>query len=176
MKKRKFSNELNAGSMADIAFLLLIFFLVTTTIEVDRGIKVKLPRWEADQNFKKIPDRNVLSIHLNLKDELMVEDKKIEIADLKELTKAFISNPEKSEDKPTAPKNALVALKNNRETSYGKYILVYNELKAAYNDLWEEASQKQFGKTFASLSNVQKNKIKKQIPLVISESEPIAIN
>ena len=172
MKKRRFSNEINAGSMADIAFLLLIFFLVATTIETEQGIKIKLPRWEKDALTTQIPDKNVLSIYVNAQNKLMVEKKETPIDELRNITKQFITNPEKSEDKPSQAKNALVALKNNRETAYRTYIQVYNELKAAYNELWEEEAQFTFNSTYASLEKMQQEEIRAKIPLVISESEP----
>lgn len=172
MKKRRFSNEVNAGSMADIAFLLLIFFLVTTTIETEKGIKVKLPRWDKEQIKDQFPDRNVLSVHINADNKIMVEKKEIEIEALKEIAKSFITNPEKSNDKPSSPKNALVAFQNDRETSYAIYIKVYNELKAAYDELWDAEAKKLYTKPFATLSKDQKLEVKKIIPLVISESEP----
>ena len=174
MKKRRFSNEVNAGSMADIAFLLLIFFLVTTTIETEKGIKIKLPRWEADKTIEQIADRNVLSIYINAQNKLMVEKRETPVDELRNITKQFISNPEKSKDKPSQPKNALVALKNDRETTYLTYVMVYNELKAAYNELWEEKAQSLFHKSYASLKKKEQIEIRAIIPLVISESEPSA--
>lgn len=171
--KNRMSNEINAGSMADIAFLLLIFFLVTTTIDTDKGLTVKLPPWSNEppppvrQNA-----RNVYSIMVNKDNQLLVRGELATVADLKERTKEFIMNPTKREDLAEAPDVAVVSLKNDRGTEYGTYLTVYNELKAAYNELWEETSQKQFGKAYEALSTAQQKEIRNKIPLVISEAEP----
>ena len=157
--------------MADIAFLLLIFFLVTTTIETEKGIRTLLPKWEDKPIEQALPDKNVLSIKLNGENLLMVEKKETDISQLKKITIEFITNPQKSNDKPSKPKNALIALQNDRSASYGKYILIYNEIKAAYNQIWDQAAIDQYGKKFAVLERQQQDLIKTEIPLVISESE-----
>ena len=172
--QRKNDNSINAGSMADIAFLLLIFFLVTTTIAEDQGITVKLPPWE---NTPPPPtptvDHNVLTILVNSNDELLVEEEKAEVENLKQMAKEFIGNPTKKEDRPSAPKNAIVSLRNDRQTSYEAYIEVYNELKAAYRELRDEEAQRRFRKdTFEQLKPDQQEEIRELIPLVISEAEP----
>jgi biopolymer transport protein ExbD len=139
--------EVNAGSMADIAFLLLIFFLVTTTIPKDSGISRKLP--PIDNNETEPPiirEKNIFTVALNGRDQLMVEDELMEIKDLRAAAVAFLDNngdgsctfcqgkrdPESS-DNPT--EKAVISLKNERETSYAAYISVQNELVAAYNEL-----------------------------------------
>ena len=174
MKKRRFKNEINAGSMADIAFLLLIFFLVTTTIVVDKGIAVKLPPWEKFPPIERLPDKNVFSVKVNANDELLIEGQIGDISDLKDLTKEFIMNPLKREDLPDKPTKAVISLQNDRGTAYETYLKVYNEIKAAYNELWNEATQRQFGKDYDKLSSEQQKNIRKVIPLVISEAEPTA--
>ncbi len=171
MKKRRFDNSINAGSMADIAFLLLIFFLVTTTIETELGIKTLLPRWDDEPISTPLPDNNVLSIKLNADNLLMVEKIETDISQLKKITIEFITNPSKSKDKPSTPKNALIAIQNDRSASYGKYILIYNEIKAAYSEIWDEKAKALYGKKFAALKGNQRDAIKNEIPLVISESE-----
>ncbi len=173
MKKRsRLKNEVNAGSMADIAFLLLIFFLVTTTIEIDKGISIKLPPI-VDAPPLTPPSKNVLSIKLNADNELLVEGERAELVDLRERTIEFISNPEKLKSLPTTPKNAIISLQHDRSTQYTHYIEVYNELKAAYNHLWEEQAQKTFNKSFKGLDQEQIKQIRKEIPFVISEAEPV---
>ena len=92
MKKRRFENKVNAGSMADIAFLLLIFFLVTTTIETEKGIKTLLPKWDDDPITTPLPERNVLAIKLNSENLLMVEKQEIDLSILKQITIEFITN------------------------------------------------------------------------------------
>jgi len=176
MKKRtRLRNEVSAGSMADIAFLLLIFFLVTTTIDVDKGILVNLPPI-SEEPPKPLPEKNVLNVKINALNELLVEGEDTKLEDLKSNTITFISNPKRSNDLPTKPKNAIIALQHDRATKYESYIAVYNELKAAYNSLWEEESQKMFNKSFKSLEDRQIAEVRKVIPFVISESEPFEAN
>lgn len=176
MKKgRRLKNEVNAGSMADIAFLLLIFFLVTTTIEIDKGISVKLPPI-VDAPPMTPPGKNVLSIKLNADNELLVEGEDAELSDLRERTIAFISNPNQLKSLPTRPKNAIISLQHDRSTKYNNYIAVYNELKAAYNHLWEEQAQKIYNKSFKGLDKEQIKQVRKVIPFVISEAEPFNTN
>jgi len=173
MKKRnRLKNEVNAGSMADIAFLLLIFFLVTTTIATEKGISVKLPPFETTPPTP-LSEKNVLSVKINADNELLVEGEEAKLEDLKTTTIHFISNPEQSKDLPTKPKNAVISLQHDRATSYKDYIHVYNELKAAYNSLWEEQAQAMYQKSFKGLEDEQIAEVRKVIPFVISESEPV---
>jgi len=174
-KRRRLKNEVSAGSMADIAFLLLIFFLVTTTIDIDKGIQIKLPPFEKYPP-PPVPPKNILVVKINAMDELLVEGEESVLENLKEKTIAFISNPEQRKDLPSKPKNAIISLQHDRATSYGNYISVYNELKAAYNELWEEQSQSMYNKSFKSLKDDQIAEVKVIIPFVISESEPTDTN
>lgn len=172
-ERRKNDNSINAGSMADIAFLLLIFFLVTTTIAEDQGILVQLPRWEAEPPPPdKVNTNNILSVLVNAKNELLVEGEEAAVFNLRERTKNFISNPQKLSNLPSEPKNAIISLKNDRSTSYETYIGVYNELKAAYRELRDEESFRMHGKEFAQLTKDDQKVIRDKIPLVISEAEP----
>ena len=170
----RMKNEINAGSMADIAFLLLIFFLVTTTIDVDKGITVKLPPWSDDApEIQQMRSRNVFSVLVNAQDQLLVRGELTEIDDLRERAKEFIANPQKREDLSTDPKNAIISLKNDRGTSYKQYLAVYNELKAAYDELWDEECEKLYGIPYNDdLPIAYKRAIKEKIPMVLSEAEP----
>jgi len=167
-------NEINAGSMADIAFMLLIFFLVTTTMDVDQGITVKLPPWsEEEPDITKLKKRNVFSINLNAQNQLQVRGDLMDVKDLKEKAKEFIANPLKMEDLSEDPTKALISLKNDRGTDYAAYIEVYNELTAAYNELWNELSLKEYGVPYSQDLDFDKRKaIRNQIPKVLSEAEP----
>lgn len=168
--------EVNAGSMADIAFLLLIFFLVTTTIVQDKGITVKLPPWsEEDVDPTKLKTRNVFSVLVNANNQLLVRDEPANIAQLKERAKEFIVNPMKREDLAEKPTKAIISLKNDRGTNYKTYLEVYNELKAAYNELWDEEAQRTYGVSYSDdMPREQKKAIKAKIPFVLSEAEPTA--
>lgn len=143
MAKRS-APEVNAGSMADIAFLLLIFFLVTTTIEKDSGINRKLPPME-EIDPPIIKQKNIFTVLLNGKDQLLVEEELMDITDLKDEAVKFLDNNgdgscsycfgKKDPKSSDNPEKAIISLKNERETSYAAYISVQNELVAAYNVL-----------------------------------------
>jgi len=170
---RRSAPQINASSMADIAFLLLIFFLVTTTIDVDKGITVKLPPWsEEEPDPLELKTRNVFSVMVNANNDLLVRGEAVRVADLKDKTKEFIVNPTRREDLSESPTKAIISLKNDRGTEYQSYIQVYNELKAAYNEIWEEQAQAMFQKKYDDLDIDSKKEIRKKIPLVISEAEP----
>jgi len=171
----RMKNEINAGSMADIAFLLLIFFLVTTTIAEDKGVLMKLPPWSEDEpDNLKMKTRNVYSVLVNADNQLLVRGEGMDISELKDKTKDFISNPRKEEDKAETPTKAIIMLKNDRGTKYKTYLSVLNELKEAYNELRDESSERQFGKAYEFATSEQRSKIRSEIPLVISEAEPTA--
>lgn len=170
----RMSNEINAGSMADIAFLLLIFFLVTTTIAEDKGILVKLPPWSDEEpDITQLKTRNVYSVLVNAQNMLLVRGEEMDIDDLREKTIEFISNPQRREDLAEAPNKAIISLKNDRGTSYATYLEVYNELKAAYYELWDDLSRQKFGVGYSDdMPVAQQRVIKGEIPFVISEAEP----
>jgi len=170
----RMKNEINAGSMADIAFLLLIFFLVTTTIDVDKGITVKLPPWSDEApEITQMKTRNVFSVLVNAQDQLLVRGELTDIDDLRERAKEFIANPMRRDDLSTSPKNAIISLKNDRGTSYKQYLGVYNELKAAYDELWDDEARKMYGVPYSDdLPLAWKKAIKIKIPMVLSEAEP----
>ncbi len=171
--KHRMSNEINAGSMADIAFLLLIFFLVTTTIAEDKGVLVKLPPYsEEPPPEMKLNSRNVYSVLVNAQNQLLVRGTAMDINELKRNTMIFIANPDKRSDMSEDPRKAIISIKNDRGTKYKTYLEVYNELKAAYDELWEESAMAKFGKNLDDLTNAQQKEVKDAIPLVISEAEP----
>jgi biopolymer transport protein ExbD len=171
--KDRHSNEINAGSMADIAFLLLIFFLVTTTIAEDKGVLVKLPVWSSEPpETQKMNTRNVYSVLVNAQNQLLVRGTPMRIEELKDNTKLFISNPRNESDKAEMPTKAIISLKNDRGTKYKTYLTVYNELKAAYNELRNEEARRKYGKEFDLLDRDKQRAIRAAIPLVISEAEP----
>ena len=171
--KDRMSNEINAGSMADIAFLLLIFFLVTTTIVEDKGVLVRLPPWsEEPADPSKFKTRNVFSILVNANNDLLVRLEPMRVADLRGNIKEFILNPLGRDDYAESPQDAVVSFKNDRGTKYKIYLEVYNEVKAAYDELRDEAASRKFGKMYEFLSSEQKKEINEMIPLKLSEAEP----
>lgn len=172
--RNRMNPEINASSMADIAFLLLIFFLVTTTIAEDKGILVKLPPWsEEEPDITRLKTRNVYSVLVNAQNELLVRGERVELRSLRENTKEFISNPQRREDYAESPTRAIISLKNDRGTNYETYLQVYNELKAAYTELWNELSLRKYGVPYSEeMPFAQRKAIRDEIPFVISEAEP----
>ena len=177
--------EINAGSMADIAFLLLIFFLVTTTMDVDTGITRKLPPPVEDDTEIDIKDRNIFKILVSNSDRIMVEGTVADISTLREDVKEFMTNPGNRDDLPEKEmrfienlgevevSKGVVSLKNDRGTSYEMYIKVQNELTAAFGELRDEISLRYYGVKFTNLINENHRKaVQAAIPMAISEAEP----
>jgi hypothetical protein len=200
---RRSTPEVNAGSMADIAFLLLIFFLVTTTIEKDKGIARQLPPKEPPTDEQvKIKEKNLFIVNVNRSDQLLVEERLMELKDLRLAAIDFLDNggapsgspeycnyckgkrnPESSDN----PDKAVISVQNDRLTSYKMYIAVQNELVAAYNFLRDRESERLYGWKFTEISKAidegnykgneedMKSKlesIQKLFPLKLSEAEP----
>ncbi|MDD3078588.1 MAG: biopolymer transporter ExbD [Paludibacter sp.] len=186
-KKRKIS-EINSSSMADIAFLLLIFFLVTTSMSTSTGLSRRLPPpLPPDQPVPPVDinKRNLFVVKVNSMNQLMVQGEEMQLKDLREKVKEFIKN---ENDDPTMPvkvrmnipllgemevtKDHVISLQNDVDTQYQAYINVQNELVAAYNELRNELSQQKFGKLFDDLADDQKEAIQDVYPMKISEAEP----
>jgi len=184
---RREGGTFNAASMADIAFLLLIFFLVATTMDIDTGLSRKLPPMpdrNAQQDNKQIKERNVFVVLINAQDQLMVEGNPLDIRRLRDEAKEFIANPNNLSNLPEkeprevpyfgeymVPKG-IISLQNDRGTSYGMYIKVQNELAAAYNELRDELAMSKFGKRYENLISEQQDAVKDIYPQIISEAEP----
>lgn len=142
---------------------------------LDRGISIKLPPWSDEEpDLTKLKERNVLTVLVNEKNKLIVRNKKMNIKNLTNLVKVFIANPSHAPIYAERPDRAIISLKNDRGTEYEKYLEVYNEIKRAYNELWDEESLKDFGKKFDNLNREEQKSIQSKIPLVISEAEPTA--
>lgn len=161
MPRRKGAPEVNAGSMADIAFLLLIFFLVTTTIETDAGLDRMLPPIEPPDQDVVIKQKNIFTVNINKNGQLLVEENLMEMKDLRKAATAFLENGAdgtcsycKGKKDPSSsdnPTKAIISLKNDRETKYSTYITVQNELVGAYNDLRNREAQRLYGKDFTDM-------------------------
>lgn len=178
--------QISAAPQADIAFLLLIFYLVSTTMNVDSGIQRILPAWvdkEQKQN-NEINERNILKVLVNSQNRLAVDDKGADISQLTEIAKNFILNPQNSEELPSKKietidligdygvSEGVISLQNTRETTYEMYIKVQNELSRAYRELRDNLSMEKFGRKFMDLENDQRKAVQKAIPTKISEAEP----
>ena len=179
--------KLNTTSMADISFLMLTFFLLTSSINTDQGIQRRLPpALRGDEKPPKINERNVMTILVNMYDKLLVNGTPMNnVNELKDRTKEFISNP--SDDQHMSKKKpvnisefgknemvseGVVSLKSDRGTSYKRYIEVQNQLAAAFNELRDEYSRANFGRNFDNLTETQKKGVQKVVPISISEAEP----
>jgi len=186
MAKRS-TPALNTSSTADIAFLLLCYFLMTTTMGSQTGLSRRLPPMP-DQNQKqvdqKVNRRNIIIVKINSADRILAGSEPIEVSQLKDKIKEFLSNPV---DDPNLPEKEMqeiegfgqypvskgvISLQNDRGTSYRAYIAVQNELVKAVNELRDEFSRNNYGKPFASLSEDKQDIVKKAIPQNISEAEP----
>jgi len=192
---RRETPEINAGSMADIAFLLLIFFLVTTTMDTDIGISRKLPE-KQDPNIVPpiLKEKNVFEVNINRRDEILVEGETyMQVKELRQAAIDFIDNGggdaaqlkavgidpctwcggKKNPSSSDHPKKAIISLQSDRGTSYATYIAVQNELVGAYTDLRNKYANKKFGRDFSNLTKEQQKEIKINIyPQIISEAEP----
>lgn len=175
--------EVNAGSMADIAFLLLIFFLVTTTISADKGINRKLPEncpLGVDCNLE-VNERNILRVSINGNDELFVEQEKISIYELKNRAKAFLDNNGDSscdycngiQNKTLSdnPSDAIISLSHDQNTSYEMYIGVQDILTKSYYELREVYASDILGKSNKRLNDSDMQVLKKAYPFILSEAE-----
>jgi biopolymer transport protein ExbD len=181
--------QINASSMADISFLLLIFFLVTTSMDVNQGLARRLPApIPPDQKVedKDINKRNLLVVKINSANQLMVQGQLMDVKQLREKAKEFIKNendndflPKLVEEDFGAPigvirytKDHVISVQNDVDTQYQAYLDVQNELVAAYNELREECAQKYFHKAFNELDEDQQKQVQKVYPQKISEAEP----
>lgn len=181
--------ELNSSSTADISFLLLIFFLLTTSMDTDQGLARRLPpppeQNQNSDNDIKLKERNVLQVFLNFQNQLLCGGQYIGVDDLRAKAKEFIANVN---DDPTMPEkhavttnllgermattNHVISLRCDRGTSYEAYIAVQNELVAAYNELRNEFARQSFGKDYADCDEIQQEDVRKVFPQNISEAEP----
>lgn len=177
--------EINATSTADIAFLLLIFFLVSTTMDVDSGMYRKLPPFQPDQTeAPKIAQRNVLQVMVNRNNQLAIDGELADVSMLREKTKEFILNPQNSEHLPekvvkeipffgnVEVSKGIISLQSDKGTSYEMYIAVQDELAAAFSEARDEKARSKWGKQLSDLSSEQQEAVKEAIPMAISEAEP----
>lgn len=196
---RKKSPEINAGSMADIAFLLLIFFLVTTTMDVESGIQRKLPKKEKISSNILINQRNILEVNINMRNELFIDGEIVKLEDVKQIAIDFIDNAGGVDKNNTAcswcegnqlltssdhPSKAFISVKTDRTANYETYISVLDNLNAAYTHLRNKLSVKLYNKNYVSLlddfekSNHQDKSIEAKIknirekyPLLLSDAD-----
>lgn len=195
MGKRKVPG-LNSSSTADIAFILLIFFLITTSMDTDRGLAVRLPNppEENQQDPPKIRERNSMVVYVNMNNQIMVTVKKksqeCEISEIREIAKEFIANPNNDPDLPelipvelpapfgvqSVTKNHVISFQTDRATNYDTYFQVENELYGAYNELRDDLAKKTFGRPYKECSEDEQLACRQYYKCVISEAEPKKYN
>ena len=186
MAKKKVP-EINGSSMADIAFIALIFFLMVTTMDKEEGISRLLPPIPPeDQKMEdlKVNRRNIIQVKINSNDRLLAGSQPMDVSQLKDKIKEFMTNPY---DDPNLPEKEIqdipglgpvpvskgvISLQNDRGTTYQAYITVQNELIKAINELRDDFSMKTFGKKYSKLSEEQQEMVRKAVPQKISEAEP----
>ena len=179
--------EINAGSMADIAFLLLIFFLMVTTMDTEAGLQRRLPPMP-DENQQQedvmINRRNILVVRINDNDRLFAGGDMMDVSQLKDKAKEFLTNPANDENLPEredkeiegfgtfAVSKGVISLQNTRGTSYKAYIDVQNELVKAVNEIRDDFARQNFGRPYNSLDDERQRIVREAIPQNISEAEP----
>ena len=187
-KKRKMPG-LNTSSTADISFMLLIFFLVTTSMDTDQGLARSLPKPPEDDQKDielKVKERNILNIRINKDNYLLIGDEYATLADVKERAKEFIKN---EDNKPNLPElkphkvkelgktfmvteNHVISVQTDRGTDYGVYFAVQDALVSAYNEIRDEFSKQEFGYKYDQLDADQQKIVRDVYPQKISEAEP----
>lgn len=187
MSKRK-TPGLNTGAMSDISFLLLTFFLLTSSINTEQGIPRKLPPPKAEdaKDMKvDINKRNVLNVLVNFRDEISVNGDVIMVSDLKARAKEFFANPSNDPSLPEKVSKPIdgigdfqvskgvVSLTNDQGTSYNMYVQVQNELQRAVNELRNETALQYFGKKYDALDSAAQRAVSTAIPMNISEAPPM---
>lgn len=187
-KKKRKTSEINSSSMADIAFLLLIFFLVTTSMNTSTGLSRRLPPpLPPDQVVPPVDinKRNIFVVKVNSQNQLMVQGELMNIRDLRQKVKEFIKNENNDPNLPIKvsenipligqieiTKDHVISLQNDVDTQYQAYIDVQNELVAAYNELRNELSGEKFGKLYNDLNEEEQKAVQAVYPQKISEAEP----
>lgn len=174
-KRNRQAAEINGSSMADIAFLLLIFFLVTTTINVDTGIGLVLPPpLNPDEQPPPVRERNLMNILVNAQGMILMDEEPAVITEVKSKLIEFIDNPNNSEELAVSPEAAIVSIKTQRATPYRIYIDMLDEVMGAYAELRNRASMENYGMPYSALrpDSEQQKRIQDLYPKKISIAQP----
>ncbi len=179
--------EINGGSMADIAFLMLIFFLMVTTMDQEKGLPRRLPPMPEDNvklENEKVNRRNIVIVRINVNDNIFAGDQPIDVSQLKDKIVEFLTNPNDDPNLPErvvkeidgygpyAVSKGVISLQNDRGTTYSTYIAVQNELVKAINEIRDEFAVRTYGKKYAELDDDHQKIVRNCIPQQISEAEP----
>lgn len=166
MRKKRTAPTISSGSMADVAFLLLLFFLVSTTIVEEQGILVRLPQWEADPPKKEFPEGWLLKIIVNKMGKSMIDGVEVAPEQVYDQVLNFLS--EKAGHPTRTP---IISLSNDRGTPYQAYLEIYNELKRAYKTCREQEAIRRWSLRWEELNERQQKELQEWLPVVISEAE-----
>lgn len=184
---KKEPQELNASSMADIAFLLLIFWLTTTTMDADKGLQRRLPPMpdeNTQQEDVKVNRRNIVVVKINAANGILAGTEPVDVTQLKDKIVEFITNPTNNESLPEKEmkdvkgfgeypvSKGVVSLQNDRGTSYDAYLRVQNEIVKAFNEIRDNFAVQNYGMKYAQLSEDQQSIVREAIPQLFSEAEP----
>lgn len=179
--------EINAGSMADIAFLLLIFWLTTTSMDADKGLQRRLPPMPDEkqkQEDVKVNRRNIIQVKINSNDRILAAGEPMDVSQVKDKIIEFVTNPADSDLLPEKEmtdipgfgqypvSQGVVSLQNDRGTSYDAYLRVQNEIVKAFNEIRDNFAMQNYGKKYSLLDENQQEIVRKAIPQSISEAEP----
>lgn len=179
--------EINGGSMADISFIVLIFFLMVTTMDQEKGLSRRLPPMPTeDQQVEdqKVNRRNIIIVKINVNDRIFAGNEAIDVSQLKDKIVEFLTNPADNQNLPEKEmteiegfgqynvSKGVISLQNDRGTTYSKYIEVQNELIRAINEIRDSFAMQNFGKKYANLDEAQQQICRDAIPQNISEADP----
>ncbi len=175
--RKKRDAEIPSASMADIAFLLLIFFLVTTTIDADKGIYMQLPPPIEDNNPPpEINQRNLLNVLVSADGQVLIDNEVTNVSAIRDIVKRHILNNGREPNFSVSPDKAVTSFKTKRGLPYETYIAVLDEIKSAYNEVRDEAARQEFGVSYgeyrARLEDGEEDTIADKYPLKISLAEP----
>jgi len=177
-RAKRMMPEPSSGSMADIAFLLLTFYMMTTVIRENKGLTLMLPPYQQLPTNIPVNDRNLFAIRINSNDRIMVEGQEIHsLEGLRDKVKAFVLNHKKNPRLSDNPEDAVVSIKTDRGTSYRVFLTALDEAQAAYYEIYAaraKMSSEQFRQLDLTNPSNKKNyeKAKKGIPMNISIAEP----
>lgn len=169
IKKKKISRaDIPTSSMADIAFLLLLFFLVATVIDVDTGIGLTLPEYVEDQEVVEVPKDRMAALLINENGDVLLDNQIISIPQIKVNLKRRIA------EKIELPSNRklIVSVKTDRKTNYNRYIQTLDQIKLSYFEVRDEYSNGKWGKRYSDLDTESQNEVRDKIPIIISIAEP----
>lgn len=177
-KKKRAEAEIPTSSMADIAFLLLIFFLVTTTIDVDTGIGMTLPpKLDEEVDPPPVIERNMLTILVNSQGQVLLEERPMPVAQIREEVIKHVTNMGQDPAYAVSPDKAVVSLKTQRGTKYEIYIDVLDEIMTGYTEVWNAEARRRGFESYETYNasrqeTGEENEIRDAFPLNVSIAEP----